>query len=265
VGSGDLAWRVAAAPGSSSERSMRALLNSMSLNDGASNEAVAAPDTAPPSDDRLARALRGFGPLGLLAILVISVALHPALKAALVLLWAWQSRTPWREIGYVRPRSWIRSLAAGLAFGAAFKLVMKAIVMPVLGAPPLNTAYHFLVGNTTALPVMFIAVTVGGGFGEETFFRGYLYERLGKLLGSSAGAKTLIVVLASILFALAHVREQGLAGAEQALVTGMVFGTIFAVRGRIFVVMCAHAAFDLTAVALIYWNLEPAVVHLLFK
>jgi hypothetical protein len=29
--------------------------------------------------------------------------------------------------------------------------------------------------------------------------------------------------------------------------------------------MCAHAAFDLTAVAMIFWNLESAVAHLIFK
>jgi len=29
--------------------------------------------------------------------------------------------------------------------------------------------------------------------------------------------------------------------------------------------MIAHAAFDLTALAIIYWNLEPSVSHFLFK
>ena len=29
--------------------------------------------------------------------------------------------------------------------------------------------------------------------------------------------------------------------------------------------MFAHAAFDLTALAIIYWNLESAVAHLIFK
>jgi len=29
--------------------------------------------------------------------------------------------------------------------------------------------------------------------------------------------------------------------------------------------MFAHAAFDLTAIALIYWNLESAVAHFVFK
>ena len=51
-----------------------------------------------------------------------------------MLVWAWRSRTPWREIGYERPKSWLGSLAAGIVFGCAFKLLMKAIVMPPLGA-----------------------------------------------------------------------------------------------------------------------------------
>ena len=49
---------------------------------------------------------------------------------------------------------------------------------------------------------------------------------------------------------------QGLAGTEQATVVGLVFETIFAIAGQIFMPMCAHVAFDLTALAIIYWNLE---------
>ena len=52
---------------------------------------------------------------------------------------------------------------------------------------------------------------------------------------------------------------------EQATVVGLVFGTIFAITGRIFMLMCAHAAFDLTALAMIYWNLESKVAHLVFR
>jgi len=140
-----------------------------------------------PGDDLLAARLRGFGLVGVLAILVILAGnlLIPPLSAVLVLLWAQRSRTPWREIGYVWPERWLRTVAIGLAFGIAFKLVMKAIVMPLLGAPPINAAYHY-------------------------------------------------------------------------------FGAIFAVTGRIWLLMVAHAAFDLTAVALIYGNLESAVAHLIW-
>jgi hypothetical protein len=105
---------------------------------------------APPPGDRLAADLRGFGPLGILAILVIVLAgIVPfvPLSAILVLVWARWSRTPWREIGYVRPKSWTRDLAVGIAFGIAFKFLMKAMVMPLLGAPPITQAFHYLAGN----------------------------------------------------------------------------------------------------------------------
>jgi membrane protease YdiL (CAAX protease family) len=221
----------------------------------------------PPSDDYLAAGLRGFGPLGILAILIILLAgNYPfvPLSAVLVLVWVWRSRTPWREIGYVRPRSWIGTLAVGVAFGMAFKILMKAIVMPLLGAPPINQAFHYLAGNRAALPAAIYAMIVVAGFGEETVFRGYLFERLGKLFGSSVWAKTLIVLLTSVWFGLGHYSLQGLAGVQQATIFGLVFGTIFAVRARIGMLMVAHAAFDLTALAMIYWNLESRVAHLIF-
>ncbi len=123
---------------------------------------------ATPSDDPVAAGLRGFGPLGLLAILVIVLtSVIKPLSGILVLLWAWRSHTPWREIGYVRPPSWIGTLGAGLVFGCAFKLLMKALVMPMLGAPEINTAYHFLVGNRAALPGLVFTMIVGAGFGER--------------------------------------------------------------------------------------------------
>jgi membrane protease YdiL (CAAX protease family) len=220
-----------------------------------------------PSDDRFAARLRGFGPVGILAFLIIFAGnlLVVPLSAVLVLLWAFRSRTPWREIGYVPPRSWIGSVAVGIVFGVVFKLVMKAIVMPLLGADPVNHAYHYLAGNTAALPAALYLMIVGAGFGEETVFRGYMFERLGKLFGSSASAKTAIVLLTSAWFALAHYPEQGFAGAEQATITGLAFGTIFARTGRIWTLMFAHAAFDVTAVAIIYWDLESVIAHLVFR
>ena len=223
--------------------------------------------TPSPRDDEIAVLLRGFGPLGLLAMAVIvlgDVVVKP-LSAILVLLWAHRSRTPWREIGYVRPRSWIGGLALGIVLGVAFKLVMKSLVMPLLVDDPINHAYHYLVGNRAALPGMLFTLIIGAGFGEETVFRGYLFERFAKLFGTGTGAKVAIVLLTSALFALGHYSNEGLAGVEQAAITGLVFGTIFAVTGRIWMPMCMHAAFDVAALAIIYWDLETDVAHLVFK
>jgi membrane protease YdiL (CAAX protease family) len=218
-------------------------------------------------DDRLAARLRGFGPLGLLAILIIPAGdflFHP-LSGILVLVWAWLSRTPWPDLGFVRPKSWLRTVALAIVFGALLKLIMKALVMPLLGAPEINQAFHFLVGNTAALSGILYRVTVGAGFGEETFYRAYLFERLGRLFGESVWAKTSIVLLTSIWFGIVHYPFQGLAGAQQALLVGLIFGTIFALTRQIYFLIIAHAAFDIIAVAIIYYDLEMEVAHFIFK
>jgi hypothetical protein len=101
--------------------------------------------SSPEADDRLAERLRGLGPLGVVAMLVVLAGdgLVAPLSAVLVLAWARLSRTPWREIGYVRPASWLGGAAVGVAFGGALDLLMKSVVMPLLGAPPINQAYHY--------------------------------------------------------------------------------------------------------------------------
>ena len=83
-------------------------------------------------------------------------------------------------------------------------------------------------------------VLVAAGFGEETLFRGFLFQRLERLVGTTVTSKTVIVLLASAWFAAAHYPDQGWPGVEQAVVTGLVFGAIFACTGRIWMVIFAH-------------------------
>jgi len=220
-----------------------------------------------PAGDRVAAGLRGFGPLGIAAILAILAGnlAGPPLSAVLVLAWAWRSCTPSSELGFVRPASWARTAILAIVAGAAFKLAMKAVVMPLLGADPINRAYHYLAGNRAALPGMVLAVIFGAGFGEEVVYRGWMFERLAKLLGTSPPAKAFIVLLTSTLFGLAHWTGQGLPGVEQATIFGLVAGTIFAFTRRLWPLVIAHAAFDLTALAIVYWDIEPSIAQLLFK
>jgi membrane protease YdiL (CAAX protease family) len=219
------------------------------------------------SENQLAARLRGFGPVGILAVVLILLGnfIFIPLSALLVLWWRHLSQTSWRAIGFVRPRSWIRTIAVGILFGALLKFTMKAVVMPLLGADPINQAYRHLTGNRAAIPMALYGLIIGAGFGEETLFRGYFFERFGRLFGSGVIAKIAIVLITSIVFGLAHYSGQGLTGVEQATIVGLVFGGIFAITGQIFVLMIAHAAFDLTAYAMIYWSLETRIAHLIFK
>lgn len=238
---------------------------------------IPAPSAKPRFDDWFARELRGFGPLGILAILVIlfgkfeflagksSTFVIVPLGAVLALVWAWRSGTPWSEIGLGKPRSWAGTIALGILFGCAFKCLMKAVVMPLLGGPPVNQAFQFLAANKAAIPFAIFDFVVAAGFGEEILFRAFPFERLGKLMGKGAAAKTVMVLLTSAWFGAAHYAGQGLPGTEQATIVGLAFATIFAVTGRIWMLMIAHAAFDLTAYAMIYWGWETRVAHFFFQ
>jgi len=186
----------------------------------------------------VAAQLRGFGPVGLLALFVIlagNLVVVP-LSAVLVLVWAQLSQTPLQTLGFTAPPRWTRTLAIGIPFGVALKLVMKAIVMPLFGAPAINARYHYLAGNAAALPWMLYAVV------RRRLWRGDRVSRI--LLRASRQAPR-------------HAPSGALAG--------LVFGTVFAVTGQIWLPMVAHAAFDVTAVALIYWGWESAVAHFLFR
>src|SRR5437870_1034834 len=117
----------------------------------------------PPPADRLAERLRGFGPIGLLSFVIILLADNPGLPlgALLVLAWARLSHTPLSALGFTRPKRWLGTVLLGLAFGVALKCAMKAIVMPMLGADPVNHAYHYLAHNRAAIPGFLYAIVVG--------------------------------------------------------------------------------------------------------
>lgn len=216
------------------------------------------------SADPVADGLRGFGPAGVLTVVVVLLAGN-IIGPVLALAWAWRSRTPWSEIGFAPPRNWFLTVAAGILAGVALKLVMKALVMPLFGAPEINPAYHYLAGNNAALPGTLIAVVLRAGVGEEIVWRGFLFERLRTLLGSGAGPALTALLISSALFGLGHYPDQGLAGVEQAAVVGLVYGGMFLATGRLWLSMATHAAFNVTAVLIIYWNLESEVARFIFR
>jgi uncharacterized protein len=224
-------------------------------------------DSRTRADHGFAARLRGFGPLGILAILIILGGnfVFTPLSAVLVLICAKISNTSWRDLGFVRPRSWAQTIGFGIIFGVALKFFMKAVVMPLFGAPPINWAFHFVTGNPAVIPEMLYVIIVTAGFGEEVLYRSWMFERLGKLFGQSAAAKGAIVLFTATLFAAAHYPGQGWPGVEQAFIVGAVFGCIFAATGQIFLLMVSHTAFDLTALWMIYYDLETPIAHLIFK
>jgi membrane protease YdiL (CAAX protease family) len=155
--------------------------------------------------------LAGSGPLGVFALVVVllgMILLTPVAGSILVLIWAWQARVPFAEIGFVRPPSWVRSVLYGVLLGVGLKLVMKVLVLPLLGIAAVNEQFHFVQGNPRAA-LGLAAYAFIAAFSEETFFRGYLFQRIGTWLGKDWFGATAAVVLSSALFGILHVQHGG--------------------------------------------------------
>jgi membrane protease YdiL (CAAX protease family) len=222
--------------------------------------------------DPFAADLRGFGIVGILSILLILLGgnifvggiVFIPLGGILALIWTLRSKTPWSALGYIRPKSWMVTVVVGLVFGIGLKLFMKIVVMPLLGADAINPTYHFLSGNKPMLPLALLFMVVAG-ISEETVFRGFLFERFNKLFSPGPWSKTFIVLITAGLFAMGHLADQGLVGFEQAAIVGLIYGVIYTRTRKIWMLIIAHAAFDITAILIIYWKIEWETAHFFFK
>jgi membrane protease YdiL (CAAX protease family) len=157
-----------------------------------------------------------FGDLGLSG---------PALKAALV-------RGP--------------LLAAGIF---VFVNVVLGSALKALGTPARPQALPGLFRDPREAPLWVFVAIVGGGFTEE-LVRAFVLTRFDRAFGRAGLAAALVVD--TVVFGLGHL-YQGVTGAVQSGVTGLLFALIFLRRRRVADAMVVHALFDLFGVALAYF------------
>ncbi len=226
--------------------------------------------SAPSIWSRIAAALRGFGPTGALvftAVIAAATFVETPIAALIVIVWALASRTKFRELGLVKPAKWVAVIAGGLIAGVVLKLAMKAVLMPLLGAPAINTAFHDI-QTAPAGKLAFLVgyVIIGAGFCEEFVFRGYMFERFRSAGEDSWPMRIFTILFCATYFGALHFYPQGFYGALNAFFSGLITGTIFVLNGRrLWFLVFMHAAYDLAAIAIIYYGWENAVAHAFFR
>lgn len=218
-------------------------------------------------DLRTATSLRAMGLLGAtVAILIVaSVLLAPPITAVLVFLWVWLSRTPLREIGLVRPDSWLGVIVLGVIAGVGAKLLMKAVVMPYFGAPPTNPVLVPYEGNLDAALIGTIEMIILAGLAEEIVFRGFLFNRLQAAFGTGSFARALMIAGVALFFGGLHYFGQGYFGALNATIMGFLFCVIYFLnKQRLWFLIVMHSAFNVCAVWLTYLGIEEQVARSVF-
>jgi hypothetical protein len=171
------------------------------------------------------------------------------------------AREPWSRIGLARPRGLPGAIALGIVLGAAMEALAVLVTTPAIarlfGAAPDYSDLAVVRGNAGYLAIFLALNWTLAAFGEEACFRGFLMSRLARLLGEGRAAWGASLLVASTLFGAMH-SEQGMAGAVQEGLSGLLLGVLFLATGRNLVVpIVAHGISNTIAFVLIYLGRYP--------
>ncbi len=138
-------------------------------------------------------------------------------------------------------------LVAAVVF--LFVNVVLGSVLRALGTPARPESLQRLFRNPREAPLWIFLAVVGGGFTEE-LIRAFILTRFDRVLGRIGLA--IAMVVDSAVFGISHL-YQGVTGAVQSGITGLLFALIFLKRRRVADSMVVHALFDLFGIALAYF------------
>jgi uncharacterized protein len=193
--------------------------------------------------------------------------LIPVSKTPELLLLGWISlrvrKLGWRAVGLTRYRTWLMTIAIGVALGALLEtfqlLVTQPILARLLGRQPDLELFRMLTGNIK-MTLLFIALSwTLAAFGEELVWRGYLMNRVADLLGRRRRSWMLSLLIVSIMFGLAH-GYQGLTGWIEEGLAGLALGLMYLGTGNNLVVpIVAHGVCDTIDMVLIFFGKMPGM------
>lgn len=164
-------------------------------------------------------------------------------------------REGWSSVGLRKPASWWRAVVAAIALYAA-NFAVQTWAVPALAqwlhptqAPPFLA---YIRGNLAAfLEWVAIGCIVGGWF-EECLFRGFLLDRVAKLLGGGAAAIGVAIVAQAVFFGSLHLYG-GTFAFMYATLFALVNAVFFVLAGRnLWPLIVVHAAWNSVGMWAVY-------------
>jgi membrane protease YdiL (CAAX protease family) len=222
--------------------------------------------------DRIGASLRESRLLTIVELL--AVLLFLALQAAgaiakpklpmLLIGWLslWLRRVSWRQLGLARPKSWLKTVLAGVGIGLAYNALDIRVILPLLhrltGEPLDLSGVGDLQGNVAALATLVLASWISAALAEELLYRGYLLNRVTDVFRRHATGRTAAVLLVTAAFACAH-RAQGITGIADNVLAGLLFAGLYLGSGRnLWLPILVHGVIDTSSVVLLFLGFRPA-------
>ncbi len=169
------------------------------------------------------------------------------LGLALLLLTALISDRALFQIGKLKPRHiLIGILSAAILYGIFYVgNILSALIIPLKDE---QLAGVYMNRDGTNPLVIFAALLLVIGPGEELFWRGFIQKRLTERYGVKA------VVLAAVLYAAVHIVTLNFMLIMASLVCGLFWGALYYKEKSPYPVILSHAVWDVTVFLLLPFN-----------
>jgi membrane protease YdiL (CAAX protease family) len=166
-------------------------------------------------------------------------------------------------VGFVRYRTWSRTLLLGVAAGVALEalelLVTQPILVQWLHKQPDLELFRAVHSNVKLLLVFVALSWTLAAFGEEMVYRGYVMNRVADLFNRTSAAWIISLLAVNVGFGLAHA-YQGLTGVLDEGLMGLLYGIIYLRTGRnLAVPIVAHGVQDTIDFLLIFAGKFPGM------
>lgn len=169
----------------------------------------------------------------------------------------------WKDVGFVRPRSWGKALLLGCAVGVVMEAIELFITQPLLarwlGKMPDLSDFSDMTGNLKVFLLYMVLLWTLGALGEEIDYRGYLMNRLAGVFRDTKAAWVVSLIVVSVVFGCGHL-DQGWTGMIENVWNGLLLGALYLACGRnLAVPVIAHAVGDTLDFVLIYLGKYPGM------
>lgn len=160
------------------------------------------------------------------------------------------------DLGFRRPLRW-RTVPIWVAGIMITFILAQAAAPPLVGAffdlpQPDLSRYDFIRGNLPAALAMILVLPLTAAIPEEVLYRGFLLDRVARLLGAGRTGLFLAVLAQAAVFGVVHF-EWGAGGVLLTCLMGAVWGFAFVLCGRnLWIVILAHSAAHVALVMQIY-------------
>ena len=169
----------------------------------------------------------------------------------------------WSSVGFVKPKSWGRTILIAVIAGIILQLLSTFVTEPLIRLvthqPTDLSDFKSLVGNVTVLIIYLVLIWTLAAFGEELVYRGYMMNRMADLGNQTRVGWIISLFAVSILFGLGHF-YQGVTGVVDTAITSLYLGSLYFYSGRnLWLPILTHGFSNTIGVFLIFFGLVPGL------